>query len=57
MGLKHASVHIAYGCNICHDIVDRRLQTTWTDLQIEKWHLDGVIRTQIIMIEEGILKL
>ena len=57
LGIKHSSIHLAYGCNACHDVIDHRVRTNWTDEQIAVWFYDGVIRTQIIMIEEGILKL
>ena len=57
MAMKHSSIHIAYGCNACHDIVDGRVTPGWSENQINIWFLEGVIRTQIIMIEEGILKL
>ena len=57
MALKHASIHLAYGCDKCHSAVDGKLETVWSKLQLDKWHLDGVIRTQILMIQNGVLKL
>ena len=27
MAAKHSSIHLAYGCNHCHDVVDGRVQT------------------------------
>ena len=57
MAIKHSSIHGAYGCNICHDAVDGRRRVGWSENQMKIWFLEGVIRTQQIMIDEGILKL
>jgi len=55
MGIKHSSIHLAYACSSCHDVIDGRVQSPYTKEQLELWHLQGVIRTQIIMIKEGVL--
>lgn len=66
MGLKRANIHGAYACSSCHDIIDGRATLPEPlkgmkadDLMrtIKLLHLDGVIRTQEIMIKEGILEL
>ena len=57
MGAKHLNIHGAYCCNKCHDIVDSRVMTTLGKTNIEVYFLEGVIRTQVIMIQDGILKL
>ena len=57
LGIKHSSIHLAYGCNACHDVVDHRVRTDWTDDQIQRWFLEAVIRTQILMIQNGVLKI
>ena len=57
MAVKHSSIHLAYGCNYCHDVVDGRVQTEFSDIEIQLWFLQAVIRTQIIMIGDNILKL
>ena len=58
MGTKHLSIHGAYACSDCHDVVDNR---KWHDFlsydDVKRYHLEGVIRTQQIMVKEGILKL
>ena len=57
MASKHHNMHGAYGCNVCHDIVDGRHPVReFSHDDIKLMHLEGVIRTQIIMIDEGILK-
>lgn len=64
MGIKHSDVHFAYGCSDCHDAVDGRNTpkdeygcNRYHVEEISHMHLEGVIRTQIIMIKEGVLKL
>lgn len=57
MGLKHADIHGSICCDVCHDIVDFRKQTEYDRERILIWHLEGVIRTQQLMIREGILRL
>lgn len=57
MGTKTSNIFIAYGCNVCHDIVDgRRTIKEFTHDEIELMHHKGVIRTQIIMIDNGVIK-
>ena len=55
--LKALSIHIAYGCRVCHDIVDGRMKCDIPKDDRDRWHLEGVIRTQIILVKTGILKL
>jgi len=57
MGVKHSSIHGAYCCNKCHDLIDFRVTSCFSKEELKLWHLEGVIRTQIIMINQGILKL
>jgi len=57
MALKHLSIHGSYSCSACHDVVDFRVAYGWTNEQIKLAHHEGVIRTQIIMVDEGILVL
>lgn len=58
MAYKHANIHGAYACAECHAWLDRGYTETLTDRATRDLiHLEAVIRTQTIMIEEGILKL
>jgi len=66
MGRKHASIHGAYCCSSCHNLLDGRANLPdWLKGQemeyvmayIKLAHLEGVIRTQELMIEQGLLKL
>ena len=58
MALKRSSIHGAYACLCCHAWLDGgyvydRVNGQFRDL----YHLEGVIRTQQIMIDEGVLEL
>ncbi len=56
MGMKHDDRHLAFCCGSCHDILDGRRQIKeFTYDELKLMHLEGVIRTQIIWINEGIM--
>jgi len=59
MGMKRPDIHGAYACSNCHDYVDlRNLKGVKIHPQERaRMFLEGVIRTQEIMIRDGILKL
>ena len=66
MGRKHASIHGAYCCSSCHNLLDgrsslpdwlKRMPGDDAIREIKLMHLEGVIRTQELMIEQGLLKL
>ena len=54
MGRKHLSIHGAYACSACHDEVDRRTQEIELAMA-HLYHLEGMVRTQILMVEAGLL--
>jgi hypothetical protein len=52
MGMKPPDLFGAWACSACHDEIDRR--TTLTNLDYANLaHLQGVIRTQSILLAEG----
>lgn len=56
MATKHDNRHGAFGCNVCHDIVDgRRSVKGWSSDDLKLMLLEGVIRTQRIWIDEGLM--
>lgn len=65
IGEKMQNIHGAYGCSRCHDFVDGRLlegRFGGDDFlpnpeQRRIYHLEGMVRTQELMIRNGILKL
>lgn len=55
-GQKAPDLLAAIACGICHDLVDgRRKSQHWTVEQLRLMHFEGVIRTQYLLIQEGIL--
>ena len=56
MGSKSKDIHGAYACSSCHDEIDRRTQRVPKHMAY-KDHLEAVIRTQEIMIKDGVLVL
>ena len=52
---KHYNIHAAYACFECHQWLDGGYVKTHSIDQRDLYHYEGVIRTQIIMIEEGVL--
>ncbi|WP_099133224.1 DUF1364 domain-containing protein [Xenorhabdus ehlersii] len=52
MGMKPPDLFGAWACSCCHDEIDRRTSLTETDYA-HMAHLEGVIRTQSILLSEG----
>ena len=63
MAGKHLNIHGAYACAECHAWLDGGYANHVDSFQNntrekrDLYHLQAVIRTQIIMVEEGVLKL
>ena len=55
MGKKHNDIHGAYCCSSCHDVLDGRVKSEWPAEMLKLWHLEAVIKSQIIMLEEGVI--
>jgi len=57
MGAKVSDIHGAYCCSSCHDAVDGRImQVTNPRFVIELAFYDGMVRTQNILVEKGLIK-
>ena len=52
---KQSDLFGAYGCSACHDAVDGRTCSDFPKDLLKMWLLEGVIRTQQILIDEGVL--
>ena len=55
-GMKHLDIHGAFCCSDCHDAVDRR---THKDIDSDFLKLalhEGVVRTQVINFNAGLIK-
>ncbi len=53
MGTKASDLHGAWACSHCHDLVDGRGSTLVSVTMRRLYHLEGIIRTQKILIDEG----
>lgn len=56
MGTKHPDLFGARGCSACHDAVDLRVKTQYTYDELRLMHLDGMVRTQVQLMDEGLIK-
>jgi hypothetical protein len=54
-GHKVNDMHGAWCCSNCHDQLDGRVKSTYNKDQLKLAHLEGVIETQIKLIEKGLL--
>jgi len=54
--MKTLDIHGAYYCGKCHDIVDGRVKSEFPHELIKLWHLQGVMRTQEIMVKEKLIR-
>ena len=57
IGLKASNIHGAYCCSSCHDALDGRTQIGYSKDQLHYEHLKAVVRTQELMLRDGILVL
>jgi hypothetical protein len=53
MGMKPPDIFGSWACSSCHDVIDGRQTTGWTENQILVWFYEGVFRTQKILLDEG----
>lgn len=56
IGTKQADLFGAYSCSRCHSVIDGEKQKHWTPETIKLWHLEGIIRTQQIMLDQGLIR-
>jgi hypothetical protein len=57
MGRKHADIFGAYCCSSCHDIADSRVNSSFTNTEIEVYFYEGIFRTQQILLNKGLIKI
>lgn len=56
VGQKPDDIFGAYCCSSCHDAVDGRVKTPlYSHDEIKKDFLEGVLRTQKILLDEGLI--
>ena len=56
IGMKPSDIQAAYACSRCHDASDGRLKTDLSPDEIQTAFAEGVMRTQQILIKQGLLK-
>jgi hypothetical protein len=54
---KVSDVLGAFSCSSCHDAIDGRIKTSHSALELKLAHYEGVMETQLILIDEGIIKI
>ena len=55
MGMKQPDIFGAFCCSSCHDILDGRQQSVFNNDEIALMHLEGMVRTQKIWLDEGLI--
>ena len=55
MGLKPPDFIATYACFNCHEIIDRRIKSKFSNNEIDLFSFHGMARTQIKLIEKGLL--
>jgi len=59
MGMKNPDYQGAYCCSDCHDAIDFRRNLIkefgWMESDIKLMHFEGVMRTQKLLIEQGLI--
>jgi hypothetical protein len=56
MGSKCHDIHTVYACSDCHDVIDGRVKHKFTPEDIVVFKFDAMEETQLIMLEEGLIK-
>lgn len=55
LAIKAHDIHGAYACSACHDAIDGRTKTEYSRDELRLMHLDGMVRTQLILIGDGLI--
>jgi hypothetical protein len=55
MGRKSVDLHGSYGCSSCHDVIDSRVRTTFTPDEIKVMFFDGMVRTQMMLLDKELV--
>ena len=56
MGRKSSDLMAVYGCSACHDVIDLRVRTDITRLELMQIKLRALERTHARMIDSGTIK-
>ena len=53
MGIKPNDLQGAWACSACHDAVDGRRSSEFSHHELRMMHLEGMVRTIDILVNEG----
>lgn len=53
--IKCNDLHGIYACSDCHDVIDGRRPTSFTNFELDSYKLDALEETQLILLEEGLI--
>lgn len=57
MGYKSNDIHGAYCCSSCHSALDGHASTIgFWPYELKLAHYEGIVRTQLILLEKGLIK-
>jgi len=55
MGIKSNDIHASFSCSCCHDAIDGRIKTQYSKDDLKLMFYDGMVRTQLILINKGLI--
>lgn len=55
-GIKPPDFLGAIACSHCHDAVDGRMKTAYSHDELKLMHAEGVMRTLVLWIKEGLVR-
>lgn len=56
MSIKSPDLIAAWACSACHDAIDRRTHTDLDRDYVRLAHLEGVVRTQALLLDDGVIR-
>jgi len=57
MGMKNHDYNGAFCCSSCHDVLDGRVKSEFSDNLLRLWHWEGVSRTWDHWVETGLIEI
>lgn len=56
MAYKSNDIHSSYICSDCHDVIDGRVPSQYSKEELKLMFYDGMVRTQLILIEKSLIR-
>ena len=54
--MKSNDIHGAYCCSSCHDVIDGRVKSPLSKENVIISFYEGIFRTQLILLRDGLIK-